>query len=64
MSPLKFNEPSIPGNESKKIDLKNVSLKLSQAINLFPVGKLVFLVFRFTKDISTILFYITCCLKY
>lgn len=35
MSPLKFIEPSIPGNEIKKVDLKNVSLKMSQAINLF-----------------------------
>lgn len=35
VSPLKFIEPNIPGNEIKKVDLKNVSLKMSQAINLF-----------------------------
>lgn len=35
VSPLIFNEPSIPGNESKKVDFKTVSLKRAQAIIVF-----------------------------
>lgn len=63
MSPLIFNEPRIPGNGSKKLDLINVSLKMTQAINLFYYGNHLFSAFMLTNNISIILCYITGCLK-